>query len=559
MRPAGLPIVALCIICSLVGAGATNPSRAADAAQAGGFAGKYQATGLTVEIVAGDAGGYSGSIHMGDKQFPLVARLVDGKLQGQFSSQGTDFSFTATLDGQELTLVTGGATHVLKRDVPPVNPLGAQNPLAPGNAPGPANPLSPGATDHLAQSAGGANSLDGYSVLASSDAGRALFTQKTDTKSAHAAMQATLHELGNYFDAKPTVTGAFADDADQRGGASFTGQLKGKAVKGSIICGIGEKGAAVSVVYYNADAAAADVSSLMGAVPVQTKWVEHQLSGGSGIVKTPEDWKLVSSSNIGAAVVTGPAGQTIRLGDGAEVLAPNNWLVPGQAQMPMAQRMLVAPFTGPEEALKNLIPEINLISQAQGGPAMQLEKIIKTAPIAAQLPNGRAEAIYYAIAMGKPENMIHYRALCQLECYPISNDTWAYYFVGASAPDATYDRDVPIMLDIAKSWKLNDNAVAQNSQANVAAQNQRFAAFEQTMKEKNDSFDRYLQSVQNNEVIQEKSNADFDEVIRGYRTVEDTETGNRTQVDLGNVHDIVNQMNQNAGSERYKEIPLRDQ
>ena len=47
-------------------------------------------------------------------------------------------------------------------------------------------------------------------------------------------------------------------------------------------------------------------------------------------------------------------------------------------------------------------------------------------------------------------------------------------------------------------------------------------------------------------------------MIRGYRTVEDTRTGDRTSVDLGNVRDIVDELNQGDPG-RYKEIPLRDE
>jgi len=77
------------------------------------------------------------------------------------------------------------------------------------------------------------------------------------------------------------------------------------------------------------------------------------------------------------------------------------------------------------------------------------------------------------------------------------------------------------------------------------------------MKERNDSFDRYLASTQRNSIIRERSSADFDEVIRGYRNVEDTATGERTSVDLGNVDSIVDKLNEGDPG-RYKQIPLRD-
>ena len=72
------------------------------------------------------------------------------------------------------------------------------------------------------------------------------------------------------------------------------------------------------------------------------------------------------------------------------------------------------------------------------------------------------------------------------------------------------------------------------------------------------AFDDYLKSVQRNSVIRERSALDFDEVIRGVRTVEDTQTGHRTSVDLGNVDQIVDKLNEHDPG-RYVQIPLRDE
>jgi hypothetical protein len=47
----------------------------------------------------------------------------------------------------------------------------------------------------------------------------------------------------------------------------------------------------------------------------------------------------------------------------------------------------------------------------------------------------------------------------------------------------------------------------------------------------------------------------FDETIRGWREVEDTTTGERKSVDLGNVDQIVDKLNE-ADPGRYKQIPL---
>ena len=114
------------------------------------------------------------------------------------------------------------------------------------------------------------------------------------------------------------------------------------------------------------------------------------------------------------------------------------------------------------------------------------------------------------------------------------------------------------MIAISKSWKLNDSVVMEHGNQNVAASNARFAAFEASQKENQDAFDNYLHSIQHNGLITDRTNADFDEVIRGYRTIEDTQTGDRASANLGNVNEIVNSLNEHDPG-RYIQIPLRDE
>jgi hypothetical protein len=89
------------------------------------YSGKYQGDPLCAEIHSADGGGYSGTLQMGASQFPLKAAAVDGQLRGTFTNQGTDFPFTATLDGDQLSLSSGGANYKLTRPTAGANPLGA--------------------------------------------------------------------------------------------------------------------------------------------------------------------------------------------------------------------------------------------------------------------------------------------------------------------------------------------------------------------------------------------------------------------------------------------------
>jgi len=210
-------------------------------------------------------------------------------------------------------------------------------------------------------------------------------------------------------------------------------------------------------------------------------------------------------------------------------------------------------------ALKTLMPQLSAMSQRQGGPALVLTRIISSSRAAALTPNGQAAWIECAFTRGSGNSAVEYREKVVMECYPIGPLGWAFSTSYGAAPERIYDRELPLLTEIARSWKLNDEAIRNNTASMVNDQNRAVAAFEHSIQEQNQAFDRFRQSMRNSEVAREKSNADFDEVIRGYRAVEDTQTGYRADVDLGYSKQIVDKLNEKQGFQRYKEVPLRDQ
>ena len=99
------------------------------------FAGTFQNDKLTVRLEY-DATlpipSYKGTIEMGPVAFPARGSVKDGKLEGNFTDKdGNSFAFVAALDGDTLTLASGGATYKLAAQRPAVNPLAQpRNPLA---------------------------------------------------------------------------------------------------------------------------------------------------------------------------------------------------------------------------------------------------------------------------------------------------------------------------------------------------------------------------------------------------------------------------------------------
>ena len=64
------------------------------------------------------------------------------------------------------------------------------------------------------------------------------------------------------------------------------------------------------------------------------------------------------------------------------------------------------------------------------------------------------------------------------------------------------------------------------------------------------------QTAQTRDRSQQRIHDKWTEVMRGTRIVEDTLTGERRDVGLGYSHEIVRRLNEGAGTDRYREIPL---
>ena len=149
-------------------------------------------------------------------------------------------------------------------------------------------------------------------------------------------------------------------------------------------------------------------------------------------------------------------------------------------------------------------------------------------------------------------------AVSRLDLLPIDQDDFLLIVAEDAGPAATFKQDLPVMVAMASSVKENTALIQEKTRQNIDNQNRNFAAIQQANHEVQESFSGYLKTVQGGSVITSRSADDFSEVTRGYRTVEDTTTGERTSADLGRVDDIVDNLNK-YDPDRYKQIPLRDE
>jgi small-conductance mechanosensitive channel len=189
------------------------------------------------------------------------------------------------------------------------------------------------------------------------------------------------------------------------------------------------------------------------------------------------------------------------------------------------------------------------------------------------LAGGKAALVSYGVSeKGADGRVRHYRAEAYLETGPVGQGAWMMMGVIMRAPDATFERDLPAMRSMVFSLKENAQVISQKTQQALNEQNQRFQAQQQAHRQQVEGFerqqqahrevtrayDRQHQDWEKNQKTTSRSHDDYDEVLRGYRTVEDTRSGVKTSVDLGNVDVIVDKLNE-ANPGRYRQIPLRDE
>jgi hypothetical protein len=249
--------------------------------------------------------------------------------------------------------------------------------------------------------------------------------------------------------------------------------------------------------------------------------------------------------------------------------------------------LMVAPFTKAIDAIPVMIPLMSKSSEFNNGPSLALDRVIssKEAPSAFQ---GTTRAI---VTFDFTRTLNGQSTACrqQVDCgtSQVGNTGWMFFArYSATAPPATFDHDLPIMMAIVQSEKVNaDRAMqvanAQNQQLQQIGQQmaenaakQQEASFKQfqndqqtrqnihdeQMAQTQAGYDAHNQQFRDTQVQRSRSAADFNESIIGTRTIYDTVTGQSGYAKLTDVNSVVDSLNQAAlDPNRFIQIPLRDQ
>ena len=88
------------------------------------WAGTYSDGNVSLTLAAGSgAGAIEGKLAVGGSDYPVSGTHTNGtSFQGEFTVDGNAFAFTATRQGNTITLVSDGNTYQLTRAGAPANP-----------------------------------------------------------------------------------------------------------------------------------------------------------------------------------------------------------------------------------------------------------------------------------------------------------------------------------------------------------------------------------------------------------------------------------------------------
>jgi hypothetical protein len=402
----------------------------------------------------------------------------------------------------------------------------------------------------------------GYQLLADPQTtGAVLTATRAGTGSATVLLRQACAEVTSFFDnGRPQILGGFRDTQDRRVEVLFRATVRGAPVAGLGFAVVAAGTGAVGFAFDNPQMIAQSLPRLIqltgggsGAAPASgLNWREVPFPDGSGWMRLPDGW-LITSAQKGIVEARGPQGFVVR-----DMWAPVYTRAAAQAAIQMTAQQsaylgialppfvgLVADPTDPVSVLRELTPQFNVLTRQSGMPPENILRIVEVAP-APQEPGmpqspGVSQAAFldYELEWGG----VRYRRIALLTLGTVTaGGSWIVVFSHVTSPVERFAQNLPVLMEI---W-----GSAQTAQW---VYTERLEIAMQSLREANQIWE---QSTANRQRTEERIHTMWIEVIRGTRIVEDTETGRRSNVNLGWSTEIVTTLNRHEGYNRYREIPL---
>jgi hypothetical protein len=384
----------------------------------------------------------------------------------------------------------------------------------------------------------------GYDLLTDARvSGALLVNSRPGSGGAIALMQQSLSEVRPFF-GQLSLLGALGDKKDQRLEFLFTATVRGSMVQGLGVATTEPGRGTVGYAFDSPQAIAQTLPALLGLAgsggqdPTRgLNWQVRSFPDGSGQIELPDGWQITFAQK-GMVSAAGPQGE-IERGVASQVMSRA-----GAARLGAMARQLPMPVldpTDPVSALAGVWAYGAAVSSQAGRPVPRITQVREATQVGIPMP-GLSQAAYVDFEFERGGGI--YRTLALAIIGAMGPDgQWLFYQTYVAAPSRSFAQNLPVLVKIWNS-ALTARHVVQERLDNALA----------NLKQAGEI---WRQATQARQRSLERSHADWTEAIRGTRTILDTRTGDRANVDLNYARDIVRTLNEGE-PDRYREVPLRE-
>ncbi|HJV57593.1 MAG TPA: hypothetical protein VJ971_16555 [Methylomirabilota bacterium] len=357
---------------------------------------------------------------------------------------------------------------------------------------------------------GAANGPGGGRTLAGTFTGSA--------RSAGAVLGGVLGALRGYFDGAPTVSSAVGDPGDRGIMAFFDARLLGTPVRGAVMIQLNDGGGGGVAVIFDRPAdigrSFKSMARQLGSVPVPgggqsqrpVALQQQTTPDGKAAIGVPPGWRISGYGN-GAVDVAGPQGQLVDVGIYLPIFSAPTYggPIPGAVYLPF--------IADPATAVRAVSEAQSRQAVAKGGAGVTDIEVLDRVPTPP--PTGAGQAAYLFVRSrigGRPH--LHFALV---NTAPIDQRSWAYYYSTVAAPDGIFQRDFALMLNVWRSWSLNQQMLRDRMQDAANKMRQTGEILRSAARGQSEAFDR--------------ANKGFDYYIQGVEVLEHTSSGARGNFD----------------------------
>ena len=339
-----------------------------------------------------------------------------------------------------------------------------------------------------------------------------------NARSAAVVLGGMLGALRGYFDGAPVVSSAVGDPADRGIMAFFDARLQGTPVRGAAIVQLNDGGGGGVAILFDRPAnigrsfpaMARELGGIQvpGGGPVQRPVALQQQTtpDGKAAIGVPPGWRISGYGN-GAVDVAGPQGQLVDVG----IYLP----IPVQPTFvgPVAGAIYLPYIADPAAAVPVVSQALSRQTVARGGQGTTNVEVLErynTPP-----PTGAGQAAYLFARSrigGRP-----YYHFALVKTAPIDGNSWTYYYSTVAAPDGVFQRDFTLMLNVWRSWSLNQQMLRDRMQDAATKMRQTGEILRSAARGQSDAYDR--------------ANKGFSYYLRGVEVLEHSPSGARGNFD----------------------------